>query len=75
MPNKVLNSLCKVIKILFQKIFIREGKNQNIIGKKRIPRNDLNQFKDKLKILVEGSKIENKFIIIFRLKNYLWYYF
>jgi hypothetical protein len=63
------------MKILFQKIFIREGKNQKIIGKKKIPKNELNQFKDKLKILVEGSKIENKFIIIFKLKNcYLKYF-
>lgn len=60
----------RVIKILFQKIFIREGKNQNIIGKKRIPRNELSQFKDRLKILVDGSKMENKFIIIFKLNKY-----
>lgn len=40
--------------------------NQNTIGKNKIPKNELNQFKDKLKIFVEGSKIENKFIIIFK---------
>jgi hypothetical protein len=68
-PNRVLNSLCRVIKILFQKIFNREGKNQNIIGKNRIPKKELNQFRDKLKIFVEGSKIENRFIIIFKLKR------
>jgi hypothetical protein len=37
------------------------------MGKNKIPKNELNQFRDKLKIFVEGSKIENKFIIIFRL--------
>jgi hypothetical protein len=54
---------------LFQNIEIREGKNQNIIGKNKIPSIVLIQFKEKLKILVEGSKIENKFIIIFNLKK------
>jgi hypothetical protein len=58
---------------LFQKIFNREGKNQNIIGKNKIPKNELNQFNDKLKIFVEGSKIENKFIIIFNLKKNYYY--
>jgi hypothetical protein len=70
-----LNSLCSVIKILFQKIFNRDGKNQNIIGKNKIPKKELNQFKDKLKIFVEGSKIENKFIIIFKLRIYYYYLF
>lgn len=83
-PNKVLNSACNVKKILFQNIKIREGKNQNIIGKNKIPKRVLNQFNDKLKILVEGSKIENRFIIIFKLKinyycllylNYFYYSF
>lgn len=53
------------------------------MGKNKIPRKVLNQFKEKLKIFVEGSKIENKFIIIFNLKRFyylnLWveknYYF
>ena len=66
-PINVLNSLCNVKKILFQNIEIREGKNQNIIGKNIIPNIELSQFIDKLKILVDGSKIENKFIIIFSL--------
>lgn len=69
-PINILNSWCKVIKILFQKIFNREGRNQKIIGKNKIPKKELIQFKDKLKILVDGSKIENKFIIIFKLKNF-----
>lgn len=72
-PNKVLNSLCRVIKILFQNIDIRDGNNQNNIGKNNNPNNVLNQFKDKLKMFVEGSKIENKFIIIFRL-NLIYFY-
>lgn len=62
--------MCNVIKILFQKILRRDGKNQNIIGKNKIPKNELSQFKERLKIFVEGSKIENKFIIIFKLKKY-----
>lgn len=66
-PSKVLNSKWRIKKILFQNIERREGKNQNIMGKNKIPRVVLNQFNEKLKILVEGSKIENKFIIIFRL--------
>jgi hypothetical protein len=60
--------LCRVEKIVFQKIIEREGKNQKIIGKNKIPKNELIQFNDKLKIFVEGSKIENKFIIIFSIK-------
>jgi hypothetical protein len=43
----------------------REGINQNNKGKNKIPRKVLNQLRDKEKIFVEGSKIENKFIIIF----------
>jgi hypothetical protein len=75
-PKRVLNSLCKVEKILFQNINTRVGINQNIVGKNKIPRNVLNQFNEKLKIFVEGSKIENKFIIIFNLiKNIYYLYF
>jgi hypothetical protein len=66
-PNNVLNSKCKVKKILFQNMELREGKNQNNIGKNIIPNIVLIQFKEKLRILVEGSKIENRFIIIFNL--------
>lgn len=62
-----------MIKILFQKILRREGKNQNIIGKNKIPKKELNQFKERLKMFVEGSKIENKFIIIFKLKIHYFY--
>lgn len=62
------------MKILFQNKEIREGKNQKIIGKNKIPNNELIQFNEIFKIFVEGSKIENKFIIIFKLKI-LYYYF
>lgn len=64
-PNKILNSLCKVKKIFCQKIIFREGINQKVKGNKKIPKIVLNQLKDKDIIFVEGSKIENKFIIIF----------
>lgn len=68
-PNKVLNSLWRVNKILFQIIWYREGINQKEQGIKSNPIKVLNQFKDKLKIVVEGSKTENKFVIIFNLKS------
>lgn len=69
-PKSVLNSKCNVEKILFQNKEIREGKNQKIIGKNKIPSKELNQLNEIFKILVEGSKIENKFIIIFKLNFY-----
>lgn len=71
-PINILNSLCKVWKILFQNNVIREGKNQKIIGKNNNPNIELIQLKEILKIFVDGSKIENKFIIIFSLKFYLF---
>lgn len=69
-PINVLNSLCKVIKIVFQKMFNREGNIQKIIGKNNNPNMELIQLKEKLKILVEGSKIENKFVIMFTLMSF-----
>lgn len=68
-PNKVLNSLWRVNKIVFQKIVYREGINQYTEGINKIPKKVLIQFKDKLKILDEGSKTENKLVIIFNLKT------
>lgn len=41
------------------------GNNQKENGNKNIPKKILIQFKEKFKIFVEGSNIENKFIIIF----------
>lgn len=73
MPSNILNSEWRVKKILFQNIERREGINQKIIGKKSIPNIVLIQFIEILKILVDGSKIENKFIIIFNIKNGLFY--
>lgn len=66
-PIKVLNSLCNVKFILFHIILIRDGNNQNIDGININPRNVLLQFNDKLKMLVDGSNVENKFVIIFNL--------
>lgn len=60
----ILNSLIKNLKIIFHIIINREGINQNWNGKIKIINLILNQFNDNF-ILVEGSKIENKFIIIF----------
>lgn len=68
-PNRVLNSLWRVNKILFQKIWYREGINQYIEGIIKIPKKVLNQFSERLKILEEGSNTENKFVIIFNLMN------
>lgn len=64
-----MNSLWRVNKILFQKIWYREGINQYIDGIIKIPKKVLSQFNDKLKILEEGSNTENKFVIIFNLMN------
>jgi hypothetical protein len=66
-PRSILNSLCKLIIILFQIILYREGINQYIDGINNRPRKVLNQFNDKLKIFVEGSNTENRFVIIFKL--------
>lgn len=60
----ILNSLIKNLKIIFQNIINREGISQNWNGKIKIIKPILSQFIDSL-ILVEGSKIENRFIIIF----------
>jgi hypothetical protein len=68
-PSKVLNSLCRVNKILFQIMWYRDGINQKEQGINNNPKNVLNQFNDKLKIVVEGSNTENKLVIIFNLRN------
>lgn len=60
----ILNSLIKNLKIMFHDMVNREGINQYWNGKIRIISLILSQFIESL-ILVEGSKIENKFIIIF----------
>lgn len=69
-PNNVLNSLCKVLIIKFHKYINREGINQKDIGIIKNPIKVLNQFNENEKIEVEGSKTENKFIIIFNLNSW-----
>jgi len=69
-PNNVLNSLCKVLIIKFHKYINREGINQKDIGITKNPIKVLNQFNENEKIEVEGSKTENKFIIIFNLNSW-----
>lgn len=50
-------------------IWYRDGMSQNIEGIIINPRKVLNQFKEKLKILEEGSNTENKLVIIFSLRH------
>lgn len=69
-PNRVLNSLWRVKRILFHRILYRDGINQNIEGIIINPMKVLIQLIDKLKILDEGSNTENKFVIIFNLLNW-----
>jgi len=61
---RVLNSLCKVLKISEKIIFGRELTNQNLKGNNKRNRHDLIQ----LGILEEdvGSKTENSDVIIFK---------
>lgn len=59
-----LNSLIKNLKIIFHIIISRDGISQNWKGKIKIIKIILNQLRESF-ILVDGSKIENRFIIIF----------
>lgn len=68
-PNRVLNSLCRVLVIRFHNTVIRVGINQNIIGIMIIAIIVDNQLIDKLNIDVDGSNTENRFVITF---NYLF---
>lgn len=43
----------------------REGISQKAEGSKRIPKNVLNQLRERFMILLEGSNTENKFVITF----------
>ena len=63
--NRVLNSLWRVNKILFQIMLYRDGIIQYIDGIISNPINVLSQFNERLKILEEGSNTENKLVIIF----------
>lgn len=63
--RSVLNSLFKVRRILFHKIWWREGISQNMGGIRASPRKVLIQLRERPKMLEEGSKTENRFVIIF----------
>lgn len=69
-PNNVLNSLWRVKFILFHIMLIRDDVNQNIEGIINNPINVLVQFNEILKILVDGSKVENRFVIIFKFDSF-----
>lgn len=62
------NSLCRVNVIFSHMVWNREGINQNRDGINKSPRNVLNQFIEVLKF-VDGSKVENRFVIIFNLRK------
>lgn len=70
-PISVLNSLCRVINTEFHKYLIREGISQYAEGIIINPIKVLNQFSERLKIDVEGSNTENKFVIIFNISRFL----
>jgi len=63
--NNINISLFNIINILNKIQFIRFGIIQIKFGINKIIIKVLIQFNSKLKIVVEGSKILNKFIIIF----------
>lgn len=69
-PSRVLNSLCRVKRILFQIIEYREGMNQKAVGIRVKPKIVLIQFSERFITLVEGSNTENRFVIIFSLLRY-----
>lgn len=70
-PKSILNSLYRDIYNFWFKIFTRLGKIQNRDGIIISPMRVLVQFID-IFMLVAGSKVENKFVIIFNL--YLLYF-
>lgn len=70
---RILNSLCKINIILFQRILDREGIKKKRGGMNSIPMTVLIQFIERLK-LVEGSNDENRFIIIFRFLVFFYIY-
>lgn len=65
--KRILNSLWRVIIILYHIILYRDGINQNIGGIINNPIIVLIQFNEKFRILEVGSKTENKLVIIFNL--------
>lgn len=67
-------SLFKMIKILFINHLIRFGIIQIKLGINIIVNIVLSQFNSKLKIIVEGSKTLNKFVVIFFKEFIFWFY-
>lgn len=67
----ILSSLIKNLKIIFHNMINRDGINQYWNGKIKIINLILIQFIENF-ILVVGSKIENKFIIIFNFICGVW---
>lgn len=65
-PNNILNSLYKILHSFWLILDSRLGNSQYIDGKIINPINVLDQFSD-IFMLVAGSKVENKFAIIFNL--------
>ena len=66
-PRRVLNSLWRVLVILFQIIKIREGINQYMLGIMINAISAAVQFNERFMILDEGSKTEKRLVIIFSL--------
>lgn len=66
-PIRVLNSWCRINIILFHMMKCRDGINQYVDGININPKIVLNQLMDRLFRLVDGSKTENRFLIIFNL--------
>lgn len=64
-PMRVLNSLCRVKMVLIQTTLKRLGTSQKTKGSIINTKKVLNQLIDKEKIVVEGSKTEKRFVIIF----------
>jgi hypothetical protein len=63
----VFISWCSLFISRVNTILFHDGINQILVGINRIPITVLVQFNDLLLISVVGSKIENKFLIIFSL--------
>ncbi len=64
--KRALNSLCNVWMIFLHRNDHRDGEAQYRYGMNIRPRRVEIQFIDKLKILDDGSKIENRLAIIFK---------
>jgi hypothetical protein len=65
LPVKILNSLCRIIIIFSGNWLNRDGINQKVGGKIMINRKVLDQFSDQFINDLDGSKMENKLVIIF----------